>query len=173
MYVYQQLWHGSTSSLVSILLAVCWKALSCGLWSAQKACRISSCIFPIWCFSSPPIPTMGSCFSLIFLLISPSWGYHMYTVPSQSYPEENLRAYFPSKVDLFKGECPCFGFLVLLLRQTFLRVEFFSWVSTPTWVFWSSAVPYLLRLLWNFHSPALFLDLNHLDILLLISSWFL
>lgn len=153
--------------------SLCWKALSCGLRSAQKACRISPCTFPIWCFSSPPIPTPGSCFSLIFLLISPSSGYRMYTFPSQSCPEEILRTYFPSKVDLFKGESPCFGFLVFLPRQTFLHVEFFSWVSRPIWVFRALAVPYFLRLLWNFHSPALFLDLNHLDILLLISSWFL
>lgn len=153
--------------------SLCWKALSCGLWSAQKACHVSPCTFPVWCFSSPPIPTPGSCFSLIFLLISPCSSYHMYAFPSQSCPEEILMTYFPSKVDLFKGESACFGFLVLLPRQIFLYVEFFSWVSRPTWAFWSLAVPSFLRLLWNFHSSALFLDLNHLDILLLIGSWFL
>jgi len=85
MYMYHQLWQGSTSSLVSILLAVSvekpWAAVY-GL--LRKHAPFHPVHSPIWCFSSPPIPTPGSCFSLIFLLISPSSGYRRPPVGSPS-----------------------------------------------------------------------------------------
>lgn len=174
MYMYHQLWQGSTSSLVSILLAVSvekpWAVVYGLLRKHAPFHPVHSPfgVFPLLPFL-PPVLVFLSSSSLSLPPLATA------CTPSLPNPalEEILRTYFPSKVDLFKRESPCFGFLVFLPRQTFLHVEFFSWISRPTWVFRALAVPYFLRLLWNFHSPALFLDLNHLDILLLISSWFL
>lgn len=97
----------STSSLVPVLLAASTEnPRDHELRSPQEAHCISSGTFPIQHFSSSSsLPRFLSFLSstTFFLLITPSFGYHLSTFFSQSCPEEILRKYSPSKADLAKG----------------------------------------------------------------------
>ena len=148
LFSYNQSWQGFHLFISSnTFISLSWKSLRSWavvpsesmlhftLYVPHPAFFLSSSSHPRFLFFShlPPY-LLGS--------ISPSSGYHLYAFPFQSCPEEILRTYFPSKVDLFKVEFPCLRFLILLLiRQTFLHVVFFFFFLAAPCGMWDLSFP--------------------------------